>query len=363
MADKILEIKNLKKHFSTEFSLNIDYLYVYENAIFTLIGSNGSGKSTLIYLINMLIPADSGSILFDGQEILDKKNINKKEIRGKMAVVFQEPILFNTSVYSNLLLGLKLRKIRLEEYKDDLDFLIETLKLKNLLTRSSKTLSGGEQQKVCLARALLLNPKILLLDEPLANIDQETREEFREVFFEILKQKKITTFYITHDRNEAMIISDFVGVMENGILQQTGPREEVFRRPVNERVAKLVGIETLVSGVVASISEGVLKVWVNDNTYIYAVGESINGKKVMVSIRPEDVIIIGSDAKTASLSTLNIFKGRISEIKNTGLFMKLEIDCGFPLAAYITNASINRLGLRIGSEIFAAVKASAIHIF
>ena len=271
MADKILEIKNLKKHFSTGFSLNIDYLYVYESTIFTLIGSNGSGKSTLIYLINMLIPADSGSILFDGQEILDKKNINKKEIRGKMAVVFQEPILFNTSVYSNLLLGLKLRKIRLEEYKDDLDFLIETLKLKNLLTRSSKTLSGGEQQKVCLARALLLNPKILLLDEPLANIDQETREEFREVFFEILKQKKITTFYITHDRNEAMIISDFVGVMENGILQQTGSREEVFRRPVNERVAKLVGIETLISGVVASASDGVVKVRVNDNTYIYAV--------------------------------------------------------------------------------------------
>ena len=362
MADKILEIRNLKKHFPAGFSLNVDYLYIYENTIFTLIGSNGSGKSTLIYLINLLLPADSGSIVFDGQEIIDKK-INQQKIREKMAVVFQEPILFNTSVYSNLLLGLKLRKIRLEEYKENLDFLIEKLKLKNLLTRSTKTLSGGEQQKVCLARALLLNPKILLLDEPLANIDQETREEFREVFFEILKQKGITTFYITHDRNEAMIISDFVGVMENGILQQIGSREEVFKRPVNERVAKLVGIETLISGIVSSMQNGVVKVNVDDNTSIYAVGEGINGKKVTVSIRPEDVIIIGNSEETTSLSTLNIFKGKIKEIKNVGLFKKLDIDCGFSLAAYITDASINRLGLRIDSEIFAAVKASAIHIF
>lgn len=362
MADKILEIRNLKKHFSTGFLLNVDYLYTYENDIFTLIGSNGSGKSTLIYLINLLLSADSGSIVFDGEEILDKK-INQQKIREKMAVVFQEPMLFNTSVYNNLLLGLKLRKIRFEEYKENLDFLIEKLKLKNLLSRSPKTLSGGEQQKVCLARALLLNPKILLLDEPLANIDQETREEFRGVFFEILKQKGTTTFYITHDRNEAMIISDFVGVIENGILQQIGPMEEVFRRPVNERVAKFVGIETLISGIVSNVQNGVVKVNVGDNTSIYAVGEGINGKKVTVSIRPEDVIIIGNSEETTSLSTLNIFKGKIKEIKNVGLFKKLDIDCGFSLAAYVTDASINRLGLRIDSEIFAAVKASAIHIF
>ena len=362
MADKILEIRNLKKQFSTGFLLNIDYLYTNRNDIFTLIGPNGSGKSTMIYLINLLLSADSGSIVFDGEDILDKKN-NQKKIRKKMAVVFQEPILFNTSVYNNLLLGLRLRNIEFSEYKDNFNFLIEKLKLKNLLSRSPKTLSGGEQQKVCLARALLLNPKILLFDEPLANIDQETREEFRGDFFEILKQKGTTTFYITHDRNEAMIISDFVGVIENGTIEQIGPKEEVFRRPANERIAKFVGIETLISGIVNNMQNSVIEISVDGSNFIYAVGESIRGKRVTAAIRPEDVIIIAKSEETTSLSTLNIFKGKIKEIKDTGLFKKLEIDCGFSLAAYITDASINRLGLKIGSEIFAAVKASAIHVF
>ncbi len=362
MADKILEIKNLKKQFSTGFLLNIDYLNVYKNDIFTLIGSNGSGKSTLLYIINLLLSADCGSILFDKEEILDKK-INQQKIREKMAIVFQEPLLFNTSVYNNLLLGLKLRKIEFDSYRNNFNFLIEKLKLKNLLSRSPKTLSGGEQQKVCLARALLLNPKILLLDEPMANIDQETREEFRGDFFEILKQRGTTTFYITHDRNEAMIISDFVGVIENGIMEQIGPKEEVFRKPVNERVAKFVGIETLISGIVNKVQNGVVEINVNENNLIYATGESIKGKKVTVSIRPEDVIIIGNKEETTSLSTLNIFKGKIKEIRNIGLLKKVDIDCGFSLVAYVTGASINRLGLRINSEIFAAVKASAIHIF
>ena len=362
MADKILEIRNLKKHFTSGFSLNLDYLYVYENNIFTLIGSNGSGKSTLIYLINLLVSADSGTIVFDGEEILNKKN-NRQKIRGKMAVVFQEPILFNTSVYNNLLMGLRLRNIEISEYRDNFNFLIEKLKIKNLLSRSPKTLSGGEQQKVCLARALLLNPKILLLDEPLANIDQETREEFREDFFEILKQKGTTSFYITHDRNEAMIISDFVGVIENGAMEQIGPKEEVFRRPASERVAKFVGIETLIKGLVNNIQNNVIEISIDGGTFIYAVGESTKGKRITAAIRPEDVIIIAKREETTSLSTLNIFKGKIKEIKDTGLFKKLDIDCGFSLTAYITDASINRLDLKIGSEIFAAVKASAIHVF
>ncbi|HEY5500399.1 MAG TPA: TOBE domain-containing protein, partial [Candidatus Humimicrobiaceae bacterium] len=102
---------------------------------------------------------------------------------------------------------------------------------------------------------------------------------------------------------------------------------------------------------------------VDGSNFIYAVGESIKGKRVTAAIRPEDVIIIAKSEETTSLSTLNIFKGKIKEIKDTGLFKKLEIDCGFSLAAYITDASINRLGLKIGSEIFAAVKASAIHVF
>lgn len=362
MANKILEIKNLRKKFQSNFLLNIENLYIYENDIFTLIGPNGSSKSTLIYLINLLIPADSGSIIFDGEEILNKK-IDKSITRKKMAVVFQEPLLFNTSVYNNLLLGLKLRNKEISKYKDNLDFLIEKLKLKDLLGRSPKTLSGGEQQKVCLARALLLHPKILLLDEPLANIDQATKEEFREIFFNILKEQGITTLYITHDRNEAMVISDYIGVIENGIMEQIGLKEEVFRKPVNEKVAKFVGIETLITRIINNIKNGVMKIEIDSNTTVYAVGEGMVGEKVTVSIRPEDVILANDIDEVKKLSTLNIFRGIITEIKDMGLLKKVEINCGFFLVSYITETSIKKLSLKIGKQVFAAVKATSVHIF
>jgi tungstate transport system ATP-binding protein len=362
MANKILEIKNLKKSFPTGFSLGIGCLHVNENEIFTLIGPNGSGKSTLIYIINLLLSPDSGSVVFDGEDILAKKT-GQKKIRNKMAAVFQEPTLFNTSVYNNLLLGLKLRNMELNDCKDNLDFLLDKLKLKNLLSRSARTLSGGEQQKVCLARALLLNPKILLLDEPLANIDQETKEEFRSVFFEILKQKGITTFYITHDRNEAMIISDYIGVIENGIMQQTGPKEEVFRKPVNGRVAKFVGIETLIEGTVKSCENGVLGIALSGNNLIYSTGEGAKGAKVTVCVRPEDIMLYSSMGEAKMLSTPNIFSGKVKEIRNMGLVKKIEVDCGFLMSAYITNNSLNNLELEPGTDVFAAVNESSVHIF
>jgi tungstate transport system ATP-binding protein len=361
MASKILEIKDLKKRFSSDFSLNIKSLGINENEIFTLIGPNGSGKSTLIYLINLLMPADSGKIFFENEDILVKK-INKTLVRKKMGVVFQEPLLFNTSVYNNLLMGLKLRNKDIGRYKNNLDFLIEKLKLKDLLGRAPRTLSGGEKQKVSLARALLLNPKILLLDEPLANIDQATKEEFSETFFEILKEKGTTTLYITHDRNEAMAISDNIGIIDNGKIEQTGPKAEVFRKPVNGKVAKFVGVETLVSGTVVNSFDGVLEIKVNGNN-IFAVGKRQLGQKVTISIRPEDVILLSEIDDTEKLSSLNIFKGIATEIKDMGLFKKIEIDCGFALVAYITGTSAKRFNLKRGTHVQAAVKATSVHLF
>ncbi|MDD3520839.1 MAG: ABC transporter ATP-binding protein [Actinomycetota bacterium] len=361
MAGKILEIKDLKKRFPSDFLLDIKSLSINENEIFTLIGPNGSGKSTLIYLINLLMPADSGKIFFENEDILAKK-INKPAVRKKMGVVFQEPLLFNTSVYNNLIMGLQLRNENVEKCKKNLDFMIKKLKLKELLGRAPRTLSGGEKQKVSLARALLLNPRILLLDEPLANIDQATKDEFSETFFKILKEKGTTTLYITHDRNEAMAISDYVGVIDSGKIAQTGPKEEVFRKPVNAKVAKFVGVETLVSGIVVNSSAGILEIKINDSK-IFAVGKRNLDEKITISIRPEDVMLLSDVSEPEKLSTLNIFKGITTEIKDMGLFKKVEIDCGFALVAYITETSAKKFNLKKGSQIYAAVKATSVHLF
>ena len=187
MDKKILEIKGLKKQYNGDFRLDIESLFLENNRILALIGPNGSGKSTIIRLLNLLEKPDAGTIILDGQDIL-KPGSDKASIRKKMAVVFQEPLLFNTSVYNNIIMGLEFRKIDIKSVRDRLDFFIKRLKIDNILKRGVKDLSGGEKQRVSLARALVLDPGLLLLDEPLANIDQQSREGLREDLFELLEK-------------------------------------------------------------------------------------------------------------------------------------------------------------------------------
>ncbi len=361
MGEKILEIENLKKKYDSGFELNIPYAVFNGNRVNVLIGPNGSGKSTLIRILNMLEKPDNGKIIFRGSDVYSSKT-SVIEARKKMAAVFQEPLLFNISVYSNIVLGLNLRKIKISSKKEVFDFLVRKLKLENLLDRNPKSLSGGEQQRTALARALILEPEVLLLDEPLANIDQLSKEEIRSDLFEILKQIGRCTIYVTHDRNEAMIIADEVIVMNEGKIEQSGEKNIVFRKPANEFVARFVGVETLLDGVVIKQEGSLCSIKIN-GAVIYSVSDAKIGDNVMVSIRPEDVIIFSTEIADDESSALNRFDGIITEITDIGIFKKIEIDCGFKLCAFITQNSIHRMSLEAGRKVKAAVKASSIHLF
>lgn len=368
MDSKIIEIKGLEKKYNSKFSLSVDDLYLKSNKILTIIGPNGSGKSTLIRLLNLLEKPDRGVISFEGENILDER-VDKFAIRKKMAVVFQEPLLFNTSVYSNIVMGLNFRKIPLSEVNERLQYFTEKLKISDILGRSIKNLSGGEKQRVSLARALILDSKLLLLDEPLANIDQQSRESLRSDLFEVLKKYGKSIIYVTHDRNEAMVLADYMAVMNEGRIEQFGLKEEVFRRPANEFIAKFVGVETLIEGLVVRFSENVAEVEVSggngkdkDKQIIYVVSEATKKKKVTLAIRPEDVILYSMDIPPRKSSAMNLFHGKITSIKNIGMFKKIEIDCGFNLVSFVTQNSIERLGLATGKTITAGIKASSIHM-
>ena len=372
MDSKIIEIKGLEKKYNSKFSLSVDGLYLKSNKILTIIGPNGSGKSTLIRLLNLLEKPDRGVISFEGENILDER-VDESAIRKKMAVVFQEPLLFNTSVYSNIVMGLNFRKIPLNEVNERLQYFIEKLKIGDILGRSIKNLSGGEKQRVSLARALILDPKLLLLDEPLANIDQQSRESLRSDLFEVLKKYGKSIIYVTHDRNEAMVLADYMAVMNEGRIEQFALKEEVFRRPANEFIAKFVGVETLVNGVVLNYRENVAEVEVTGENIkesgktggkqiIYVVGRSAKNEKVTLAIRPEDVILYSMDIPPRKSSAMNLFQGKITSIRNIGMFKKIEIDCGFNLISFVTQNSIERLGLATGKTIAAGIKASSIHM-
>ncbi len=365
MVKKILKIVDLKKRYGSEFSLSIDNLHTERGRILTIIGPNGSGKSTLIRLINLLEKPDGGKIYFNGSEIT-AAGIYSTDVRKKMSVVFQEPLLFNSSVYSNIIIGLKIRKIRLSEAKDRIDYYIDKLKIGDLLNRGTRDLSGGEKQRVSLARALVLDPELLLLDEPLANIDQSSRESLRSDLFKVLKNYGKSVVYVTHDRNEAMILADDIAVMDRGKVLQFAGKEEIFRKPKNEFVARFVGVETLVNGVVLEKEGNVCRVRVSTekgNVGIYVVSRERKDARVTLAIRPEDVILYRSGVPPSKSSAMNLFRGKISEIKNIGIFKKVEIDCGFSLNSFVTQNSVSRLNLVKGRIISAAVKASSIHMF
>jgi tungstate transport system ATP-binding protein len=364
MVPKILEITGLEKKYNSGFSLKVSHLFTEENKILVIIGPNGSGKSTLIKLINLLENPDSGSIYFNGK-LITGNGVDKITVRKEMSTVFQEPLLFSMSVYNNIMMGLKLRGKKISDSKEIFRYLIEKLKIKNLLKRNPKSLSGGEQQRVALARALILEPKLLLLDEPLANIDQLSREELRNDLFDILRATGRSTIYVTHDRNEAMIIADSIAVINEGMVEQFGPKDEVFRKPASEFIAKFVGVETLIEGIVTECKDNVCRIKVaGSNNDIFAVSEIIGqGTKVIVAIRPEDVILYNIEMDLEKSSALNSFTGEITEIQEIGIFKKVEINCGFKLVSFVTRNSVERLGLEPGKKVISSIKASSVHIF
>ncbi len=364
MNSKIIEISDLKKKFNSRFNLDIEYLHAEKNKILTIIGPNGSGKSTLLRMINLLEKPDEGKIYFNGKEITNGKT-DKSKIRKKMSVVFQEPLLFSSSVYSNIIMGLKMRNIRPSTAKDSIDYFVSKLKIGELLGRSVKNLSGGEKQRISLARALVLDPELLLMDEPLTNIDQRSRENLRHDIFEVMKEFGKSIIYVTHDRNEAMIVADDIAVLNDGKIEQFAKKEVIFRKPKNEFIAKFVGVETFVKGEILSIKGNVCRVKVSNagaELVIFVAGEGEKGEKVIMAIRPEDVTLYDSQVSNEKSSAMNKFTGRIIDISDIGIFKKIEIDCGFNLNSFVTENSVSRMKLVPGKVISAGIKASSIHM-
>ena len=363
MDAKVLEILGLEKKYDSGFHLEISELCLNQNEILAIIGPNGSGKSTLLKLIGLLEKSGKGKIFFYGKNISNGP-VDQIKTRREMAVVLQESILFNTSVYNNILMGLKIRNIKVSNVKEHLDFLVDRLKIGKLLNRNIKDLSGGEKQRVSLVRAFVLDPKLLLLDEPLANIDESSKEELRKDLFKLLKHSGKSTIYVTHDRSEAMALADNIAILNEGRIEQIGEKKEVFKKPVNEFTAKFVGIETLLSGVVNECSGSLCTVKIGNNVgRVFVLDKAEVGSKVLLAIRPEAVILYNIELKPKDSSAMNLYKGTVTEIQDIGLFKKVGINCGFDLISFVTQNSLDRLNITVGKKIFAGFKASSIHMF
>ncbi|NWG01858.1 MAG: ABC transporter ATP-binding protein [Syntrophaceae bacterium] len=354
----ILEVKNLEVKRGGTVLLDIPTLSIEKGEILTLIGPNGAGKTTFLQTLSYLLKPFQGEILFKGEKV--ETNHSVLEYRRKLAMVFQEPLLFDTTVFNNVASGLKIRGMRKKEIDKRAMESLDRFGISHLKDRSAKTLSGGEAQRTSLARVFALQPEILLLDEPFSSLDPPTRDALLEDLEHILQQTRTTALFATHDRMEALRLSNRIAVMNVGKILQIGSPGEVMNQPIDEFVASFVGVETILTGKVVKKDGGTFFTLV-EGEEIEVVGSAHLGETVVLCIRPENVTLSTRTSQEGT-SARNVFSGRILRIVSLGLYQKVQLNCGFPLVAYVTNHSMEELSLAEGKEVKASFKATAVNV-
>ena len=242
----IVTITNLSKIYakSAQPALDTLSLHIPAGRLTALLGPSGCGKTTALRIIAGLLPASSGDVAFNGASVL----VQTPEARGAV-MVFQNPLLFpHMTVAENIGFGLAMRHLAKAEITTRVDEMLSLIQLPGLGLRRPSQLSGGQAQRVALARALILRPRVLLLDEPLSNLDATLRAEMRDLIRHLQRATGITTIFVTHDQEEAVVLADEVALILDGRLQQFGPPDAFFRRPASVTVVRFFGGSNFIAG-------------------------------------------------------------------------------------------------------------------
>jgi tungstate transport system ATP-binding protein len=222
--------------------LDVLCLDVRRGEILAIVGPNGAGKSTLAGVLSMVERPTAGDVWFEGRRVVWKPD--PLALRRRVAMAFQQPLLFDTSVFENVATGLRLRGIPKAEIRERVDLWLDRLKIGHLTSRSARSLSGGESQRTSLARALVLDPDLLLLDEPFGALDPPTREALIDDLVPLLRKQTTTALLITHDHDEALELGDRVGVLLEGRLAQVDSPSGLLHRPATAAVARFIRVRS-----------------------------------------------------------------------------------------------------------------------
>ncbi|MHA1786396.1 MAG: tungstate ABC transporter ATP-binding protein WtpC [Candidatus Helarchaeota archaeon] len=348
----MIELKNVSKSWK-EFNLQDINLKINTGEFFVILGPSGAGKTLLLEVIAGLHYIDNGEIYFG------KKNVTRyPPEKRRVGFVFQEYALFpHKKVWENVMYGLNRLHLPYIEKKQKVEEMLKNLRIFDIAYRYPNTLSGGEKQRVALARSLIIKPSIFLLDEPLSALDHNIAVELRNEIKKIQKELKITTLYVTHNRIESFILADRIAIMNGGKIIQVGTPQDIFRNPRTDFVAKFVGFENVFKGTARYDDELRIVKFNTGNLEIQIASDKVD--ELTACIRPENVIISNTPPKT---SMRNVFKGDVIEIQDQGSFYKIVLDIGEKLTTYITHQSLIELDIRENKKIFVSFKASAVKI-
>lgn len=305
--NKIIEFREIVKQFGSQIVLKGINLDIYENEFVTLLGPSGCGKTTLLRILGGFLDADEGKVIFDGEEIS-----NKPPYERELNTVFQKYALFpHLSVYENIAFGLKIKKVSKDVIDQKVMKMLRLIGLEGYEDKNTTLLSGGQQQRVAIARALVNEPKVLLLDEPLAALDLKLRKEMQYELKRIQQEVGITSIFVTHDQEEALTMSDKIVVMKNGEIQQVGTPQDIYNEPANRFVANFIGESNILSGTMLED----YKVQFDDIVFDCVDYGFKANEKVDVVIRPEDIDIVPvEDGKMTGEVLSVLFKGVHYEI-------------------------------------------------
>lgn len=352
----LLEIHNLQVKADRTVILDLPELIVEKNEVLVVVGPNGAGKSTLLQVVAGLKKHAKGSVKFT-----DAPDLNDLAYRRKISTVYQSPLLLSGTVYSNIAQGLKFRGIPEQEIRKRVQFWMEQLHITHLAKRRSGSLSGGEAQRVSLARAFCLETGLILMDEPFSALDTPTQQELLRDLRDIFSRTNQTCIYVTHDLEEGLAIGDRVAVLFQGHLHQLDKVSQVFSRPNTPEVAAFVGVENIIPGRVEKKLEDLVQVRANGSLF-EVVSDLRPGTAVFICLRPEDITLYNVSEDIKPSSARNRLRCRVTQLINQGPLTRVLLESGFNLTALVTRPSAKDMDLQPGKEVIAVFKSTAIHL-
>lgn len=343
MLEVILEMNNIIKKFENQEVIKNISITINKGEFLTLLGPSGCGKTTTLRIIAGFETLTSGSVLLEGKHV-ENKQPNERNVN----TVFQNYALFpHMNVFDNIAYGLKIRKVNKVEIKKRVMEMLCLVQLEGYEKRKTDQLSGGQKQRVAIGRALINNPKILLLDEPLGALDLKLRKQMQVELKKLQKKLQITFVYVTHDQEEALNMSDRIAVMNEGVIEQIGTPEDIYERPQTKFVANFIGESNLIKTQIKKIDEKKISVYFGENemNVDYKNYDNSKNKESYILIRPENI-------KYSKVKPQFGLKAIIKEHSYIGSNIKTTMELESGLEIIVSDYDKKKDLVGIGSEVW-----------